>query len=224
MATATETYIIDPMLAPATNKLCDLKTDTNGNKTMENCDQNAIFRISEIILQNINDFNEEYINLKTFIYNTYHNQPGDTTPQLSYVGKLKNKQVSITDFHFSTPTQTTIDTNNRSTRSNYNVIIHLTGTELLSYDTVKNNIETFTKILNYFTKTSSSTITTNDLVSLQNTIQLLRNDLDNKINELNTNQNSIAQNNKFEMNTNIFINILWTTIATSLIILVFLYL
>ena len=64
---------------------------------------------------------------------------------------------------------------------------------------------------------------TNDMSVSHGAIMRVRNDLDNKLYELNSMEQSLYGDSKLQMDSSIYVTILWTTLATSLVYYMFVH-
>jgi hypothetical protein len=175
------------------------------------CPPDDIYKIGDIILKKINAFNAEYVNFITFKYNSKHTGNGDTSPQLNYpssvdIAVLTTKYTNITNVE-----------------------------DLPSYKDLKTSLDIYDKLLAantaYYPKDSS--FLASDKLKFRNkewdrnkfhdVLMEYRNNLDNKLFELNNNVNSIHSETKLQMDSGIYITILWTTLATSLVYYMFVH-
>jgi hypothetical protein len=173
------------------------------------CPPDDIYKIEDIILKKINAFNAEYVNFVTFKYNSKHTGNGDTSEQLDYPSSV--------DISVLTTKYTNI--------SNVE--------DLQSYKDLKTTLDTYKKLLDanaaYYPRDSSLDSNNfmffgyDDRNKFHNDLMKYRNNLDNKLFELNNNVNSIHSETKLQMDSGIYVTILWTTLATSLVYYMFVH-
>jgi len=170
----------------------------NGKK-IPICSFDEILKIEEIILKKINKFNTDYSDYMIYKYNQNHK--GDCQPQLAFVNP----------------------TDDLSSLNRYDEIPNVK--ELPTYKDLSKSLQTYDNILDankQYYPTIQTTSTTNN-TTLHNEIKTRRNDLDNKLFELNNNQNTIHRESKLLMDSSIYVTILWTTLATSLVYYMFVH-
>lgn len=171
-------------------------------KSIPICSFEELLKIEEIILKKINEFNADYSNYMIYKYNKNHTGGGDSQPQLNYVNP----------------------TDDSSSLHRYDNILDVT--KLTTYKDLSNSLKTYDNILNANAQYYSSNTPPLDYKAntrLHNTIKQTRNDLDNKLFELNNNQNTIHRESTLLMDSSIYVTILWTTLATSLVYYMFVH-
>jgi len=169
------------------------------------CSPDDLYTIQTVILKQLNDFNSDYSNFIKYKYNKQHEVAGDKSQKLTYVGlddaaantKYKDKK--------------TIDS--------------LDGYALLS-----KNLQTYSNLLKankaYYpnpdqSKTDLESIDPYILAETHKKILEERNQLDAKLFELNNIQNTVAGESKMTTDSSIYITLLLTTLATSIVYFVF---
>lgn len=149
-----------------------------------------------VLLQKLDKFNDEYSKYKKYLFNIRHNVAGDTTPQFY---NSNNTPISTTDFP-------DLDIDRPIDISPI-------------YMDLENTINQFNEMLLHF-KTQpllKANASVDELAKSEKMVQSLRSSLDKKLEELNEFEHSFYDESKRRLNANIMINILWTTLATSLI-------
>lgn len=149
-----------------------------------------------VLLKKIDKFNTEYSNYKKYLYNTRHNIKGDTSQKF-----VNSNNTIITPVDFES--------------LSLNTPISLTP---IYIDLVK-HITTFNEALQYVIKHAPPPAprNTKELQSDEKIIINMRTNLDIKLRELNEIENSLSLENKRSLDASILVNILWTTVVTSLI-------
>lgn len=184
----------------------NLNLNTNGMKVPV-CPPDDIYKIQSVILKQLNDFNAEYSKYITYKYNTKHTGNGDTTPLLKY------SNATTTDAQLS---------------GKYSKIDKIT--QLSSYQTLNDSLKTYTNLVGanqkYYPSSGDKRTVgqkTNDMSVSHGAIMRVRNDLDNKLYELNSMEQSLYGDSKLQMDSSIYVTILWTTLATSLVYYMFVH-
>jgi len=142
------------------------------------------------------------------LYNEKHSKAGDRTQLYDYIG--------------GTPISFTPSASFETVK-------------LQSYKDLSNNLITYTKILekykekhpnpidpsNNVIKDNNSALSNRDpntyLKPRHDEIQKLRNDLDQKLMDLNNTSNGMYSSSKLQMDANIYITIMWTTLASAIV-------
>ena len=210
-----------------------LEFGSNGaTKSVPICSPDDLYLIQKQILKKLNKFNQEYTNLMTYAYNTKHNVRGDDVSKLSYVKEEYDANID--------PTNNNIDTKINDKYSRYvsnsdnDYYVNLNGTSgLTSYNDLVTSLTTYNNLLfankTYYSdpedpsnnRTRLSNIDPEILGNMHQNIIKERSDLDAKLFELNNIQNSIAGESKITMDSSVYVTILMTTLATSILYYVF---
>lgn len=184
------------------------------------CSPDELYTIQTLILKKLNTFNADYSDYMTFLYNSNHNVPGDTSPQLPYASGITQELAAQRYGKLATTTS--------SGKLSGNV------QNLDTYKQVTQDIDTYNNLLKankaYYPDPEKDN--NNKFISLSRMdpiilkknheeIVNLRNELDIKLFELNNVQNSAAGESKMQMDSSIYVTILWTTLATSIIYFMF---
>lgn len=201
-------------------------------KSVPICSPDDLYLIQKQILKKLNKFNQEYTNLMTYAYNTKHDISGDNVSKLSYVKEVYDTNID--------PSNDNIDTQiynkykDYVTNSGNDYYVNLNGTNgLTSYNDLVTSLTTYNNLLiankMYYpdpedpsnNRTRLSNIDPEILGNMHQTIIKERSDLDAKLFELNNIQNSIAGESKITMDSSVYVTILMTTLATSILYYVF---
>ena len=156
------------------------------------------------LIQELNNFNREYSNYKKYIYNNRHNVTGDTASKFT---KPDGSSYIPSDF------------------SNLNMNIPLYENPI--YANILNDLKLFNHALD--TTVNLSTVdgqVASDMESVgkkHNEVSGMRQNLDQKLLELHELENTLAERNNNSVFGSIYANIMWTTIATSLMYYVFVH-
>lgn len=212
------------------------------------CTDDEIYRIQEVILKKINAFNLEYSNYQIYQFNQQHNIPGDTTPKRNYLqdngeripytpSTQTNYESLYTNIQNPSTLPTYVDLNKDLTtyknilkaNQTYN---HNPGDVTLmskpDYYTPGASPGSAPSVNPKYINNSNSDLNNRDpsdyLTPKHRDITKMRSDLDNKLMELNTIQNSIYGSSKLNMDSGIYVSILWTTLATALVYYTFVHL
>jgi hypothetical protein len=171
------------------------------------CPQDDMYKIQTVILKQLNDFNAEYANFMTYKYNQKHTGNGDTLPLLSYPSP---------------------DTTDAQLSKRYATLQKVT--DLATYKTLDKSLTTYNSLVSanaiYYPRTSERKTVVDKTKNIQNkhdAILKLRSDLDNKLYELNNMQHSMYGDSKLLTDSGIYVTILWTTLATSLVYYMFVH-
>ena len=187
--------------------------------TVPICSPDDLYAIQNQVLKELNQFNAEYSDFMTYKYNS---SIGDRT----VTGNTKQ----YIDFADGTPGKNYTDTkyNKYSAINNVN--------NLSTYNPIVRDLQTYTNLLTankaYYPDpipgisstsptTSMSTIDPVLLAQKHEQIIKTRNELDTKLFELNNVQNSSFGDSKRQMDSSVYVTILWTTLATSLVYYLF---
>ena len=148
------------------------------------------------LLQKLDKFNSEYANYMKYLYNMRHNVEGDTSVQFK---NPNNSPITTSDF------------------SDFNVNQSISLSAI--YIDLYNTLQQFIYALNIFNNQPHppAAKTVPELQSYDETIVTMRKDLDQKLYELNEVENSLAKESSRHTNADVLINVLWTTLATSLV-------
>lgn len=147
------------------------------------------------LLKKMDKFNNEYGNYKKYLYNMRHNVDGDNSPKFM---KPNNSPITTADFP-----DLTMDSP-----------ISLTPI----YIDLVNSISTFNQALQYVDNHQvPAARSTTELESDELLIINMRNNLDLRLQELNEMENALSLENKQRLDASIVINLMWTTLVTSLI-------
>lgn len=183
---------------------------SNGSvtKSVPICSPDDLYSIQNEILKQLNDFNEYYANFMIYKYNNYHSARGDTTKPLDYEG---------------------IDADTATGRYAGKTQV----TDLQQYIDLSGNLQKYNDLLKankaYYPNPENPSDPETDLSRIDPTVlaekhrNILdkRNKLDTKLFELNNVQNSAAGESKMNMDSSIYVTLLWTTLATSIIYFMF---
>ena len=178
-----------------------IRTYTTNNNTpnsspIRTYTTNDLRNMEVVLLKKIEKFNTEYSNYKKYLYNTRHNIKGDTSVKFTNSNKTP---ITSNDF------------------SDININIPISETPIY-IDLIK-NISDFNEALQYVIKHAPppATRNTKELQSDENKIIKMRNNLDQKLRELYEIEGALSLDNKRNVDASILMNILWTTVVTSLI-------
>lgn len=187
----------------------------NNTGTVPICSPDDLYIIQTRILKEINEFNAEYSDYMTYLYNLKHSVPDDTSPKLKYLSQS--------------------GLNDDSAARRYETISRVQ--DLQPYKTLIQDINTYNNLLKankaYYpdpeqtppnSRNPTDPLAKADPVLLgmkHDQIMDFRNDLDKKLFELNNIQNSAEGESKLQMDSSIYINLLWTTLATCVIYFMF---
>jgi hypothetical protein len=158
------------------------------------------------LIQELNNFNKQYSYYKKYMYNNRHSVTGDTSQLF-----LKDDKTPIGPADFP------------------NLDINIPLKEIDIYKNLLSDLNTFNQALNASVNLHTSQAEaghTGDIGAMQlreSEVVNMRQSLDTKLRELNEVEGSMANDNRKNMNSTIFANILWTTVATSLVYLVFVH-
>lgn len=197
----------------------------NNPGTVPICSPDDLYIIQNSILKRINDFNSEYSDYMTYLYNKKHNIPGDTTPKLTYKGAAKDANGNVINGRY----------NDTTAAQNFN--IYSSVTSLPAYTNLMTDLQTYNNLLMankayYPDPENTPTNPRSDIDPLSKAdplnlykkhseIMNFRNDLDKKLFELNNIQNSAEGESQLQRDSSIYVNILWTTLATCVIYFIF---
>jgi len=197
--------------------ICPISGDSN---VVPKCTDHDIYRMEEVILKQLNQFNLEYSNYKIYSYNTQHSSPGDLTKKYKYInidgsnadeGEMIRRFSNIAN---STNLPSYIDLNNNLTT--YNDV-------LAKYkENNPNPVDTsLTGKSPAVVKNNNSELSNRDpttyLKPRHDEIQKLRSELDQKLMDLNNTSNGMYSSSKLQMDSNIYITIMWTTLASAIV-------
>jgi len=186
----------------------ELNTSGQPTKTVPICSPDDLYLIQTKILDEINRFNSTYADFIVYQYNVKHSVAGDTTPKLKYPS--------------GTPSSTV------STLYSGKLV-----TDLQEYKDLSQDLETYNNLLKankaYYPNPENPNNSKSDLKHMDPIIlghihkEIVdkRNELDTKLFELNNVQNSAAGESKMNMDSSIYVTLLWTTLATSIIYFMF---
>lgn len=192
------------------NYSVNIGSDLKNSGSVPICSPDELYTIQTQILNEINNFNAEYSDFVTYKYNTKHSISGDTTPQLKYANGSTDNTPYAGRF------------------SGINTV-----QDLPKYQTLIKDIQTYNNLLvankAYYPEPEDAKDPNTGLSKLDPIylnlkhidVKNLRNDLDTKLFELNNIQNSVEGSSKMQMDSSIYVTILWTTLATSLIYFMF---
>lgn len=184
--------------------------NSNGQptKTVPICSPDDLYLIQTKILDEINNFNKTYADFIAYQYNVKHSVAGDTTPKLKYPSGMTESTASA---KFSGKLVT----------------------NLQEYINLSQDLETYNNLLKankaYYPNPENPNNSKSDLKHMDPIIlghihkEIVdkRNELDTKLFELNNVQNSAAGESKMNMDSSIYVTLLWTTLATSIIYFMF---
>jgi len=177
-------------------------------KTVPICSPDDLYLIQTKILDEINRFNSTYADFIAYQYNVKHSVAGDTTPKLKYPSGMTESTASA---KFSGKLVT----------------------NLQEYINLSQDLETYNNLLKankaYYPNPENPNNSKSDLKHMDPIIlghihkEIVdkRNELDTKLFELNNVQNSAAGESKMNMDSSIYVTLLWTTLATSIIYFMF---
>jgi len=157
---------------------------------------------SELVLE-LNNFNKQYSYYKKYMYNNRHNVSGDTTQPFL---KDNNSPIGPADF------------------PDLNINVPLN--EITIYKNLLNDLNSFNHALSVSVNLSTNKGIDGDVAGMmktQNDLVQMRQKLDANLFELNEVEGSMANDSMRSMYSTIFANILWTSIATSMVYLVFVH-
>jgi len=158
------------------------------------------------LIQELNNFNKQYSYYKKYMYNNRHSVTGDTSQLF-----LKDDKTPIGPADFP------------------NLDINIPLKEIDIYKNLLSDLNTFNQALNASVNLHTLQAEaghTGDIGAMQlreSEVVNMRQSLDTKLRELNEVEGSMVNDNRKNMNSTIFANILWTTVATSLVYLVFVH-
>ena len=173
------------------------------------CSPDDLYTVQKQVLKELNDFNAEYSDYMTYLYNTKHSVSGDTTPKLSYSSGMSPDAAA--------------------TKYNSNVSVM----DLSTYKQLSQDVKTYNNLLKankaYYPDPTNPKDPTTGLSQLDPIIlkKMHKNmideraELDTKLFELNNVQNSATGESKMQLDSGIYVTLLWTTLATSIIYFVF---
>jgi hypothetical protein len=189
------------------NNICDVSN--NNANVVPNCSDHDIYRMEEVILKQLNQFNLEYSNYKIYSYNKQHSSPGDLTKKYKYIDADEEMISRFPNIENST--------------------------KLPSYTTLIQNLTTYNDVLAKYKENNPDPINKNEkdvknnnselsnrdpttyLKPRHNEILRLRSDLDQKLMDLNNTSNGMYSSSKLQMDSNIYITIMWTTLASAIV-------
>ena len=157
---------------------------------------------AELIVE-LNDFNRQYSYYKKYMYNNRHTVAGDTSQLFLKEDKSK---IGPADFP--------------------NLDINVPLNEVDIYKNLLGDLNIFNQALNASVNLHTNTGQISDINKMQereNEVVKIRKTLDSHLMELNEIEGSMASDSKRSMNSTLFVNILWTSIASSLVYLVFVH-
>lgn len=188
------------------------------------CTDHDIYRMEEVILKQLNQFNLEYSNYRIFLDNNQHSSRNDGHAMYNYIGS-NGETIDYNSAHNSMSTQfSSIAINPNANASN-----------LPSYVTLNKNLNTYKDVLSTYklnnpdpinenekdVKNNNSVLSNRDpttyLKPRHNEILRLRSDLDQKLMDLNNTSNGMYSSSKLQMDSNIYITIMWTTLASAIV-------
>jgi hypothetical protein len=155
------------------------------------------------LIQELNNFNKQYSYYKKYMYNNRHSVTGDTSQLF-----LKDDKTPIGPADFP------------------NLDLNVPLNEIDIYKSLLSDLNTFNQALNASVNLHTTSGHVGDIGAMQlreSEVVKMRQSLDTKLLELNEVEGSMANDNRKNMNSTIFANILWTTVATSLVYLVFVH-
>jgi len=203
------------------NDICPISGDSN---VVPKCSDHDIYRMEEVILKQLNKFNLEYSNYRIFLDNNQHNSRNDGHAMYNYIGS-NGETIDYNSAHNIMSTQfSPIAINPNANASN-----------LPSYVTLNQNLNTYKDVLSTYklnnpdpinenekdVKNNNSVLSNRDpttyLKPRHNEILRLRSDLDQKLMDLNNTSNGMYSSSKLQMDSNIYITIMWTTLASAIV-------
>jgi hypothetical protein len=155
------------------------------------------------LIQELNNFNNQYSYYKKYMYNNRHNVAGDTSKQFL---KEDNTHIGPVDF------------------PNLNINVPLYEIDI--YKNLLSDLNNFNQALNASVNLHTTTGQVGDINKMQEKeyeVVQMRKTLDAHLLELNEIEGSMAVDSKKSMYSTVFANILWTSVATSLVYLVFVH-
>lgn len=212
------------------------------------CTDDEIYRIQEVILKKLNAFNLEYSNYQIYQFNQQHNVAGDTTTKRNFLQENGDR------IPYTPSTQTSYDSIYSNIQSPINLPTYVdlnkdltTYKNILKANQIYNHNPgdmTLESKPDYYIPSSTPGATpvvnpkyinnpnsdlrnrdpTDYLTPKHRDITKMRSELDNKLMELNTIQNSMYGSSKLNMDSGIYISILWTTLASALVYYTFVHL
>ena len=155
------------------------------------------------MIQELNNFNKQYSYYKKYMYNNRHNVTGDTTQPFL---KDNNSPIGPADFP--------------------DLDLNVPLNEIQIYKNLLSDLNSFNHALDVSVNLKTTTGQTGDIEGMnkkQNDVVQIRKKLDANLFELNEVEGSMAMDSKRSMYSTLFANILWTSIATSMVYLVFVH-
>jgi hypothetical protein len=220
----------------------------NGSIQVPICTDDEIYRIQEVILKKLNAFNLEYSNYQIFQFNQQHNVAGDATTKRNYLQENGDR------IPYTPSTQTSYESIYTNIQNPVNLPTYVDlNKDLTTYKNIlkanqiynhnpgdvslMSNPDYYTPgatpdaepVVNpkYINNPNSDLVNrdpTDYLTPKHRDITKIRSELDNKLMELNTIQNSMYGSSKLNMDSGIYISILWTTLASALVYYTFVHL
>lgn len=201
--------------------------------TVPICSPDDLYIIQTRILKEINEFNAEYSDYMTYLYNSKHSEQGDSSKKLKYLSHRNLNNDSTKNSKFLKKDDSEL--NDASAAERYGTITRIQ--DLQPYKTVIQDIQTYNNLLKanraYYpnpeqeppnSRNPTDPLEKADPIMLgmkHDQIMNFRSDLDKKLFELNNVQNSAEGESKLQMDSSIYINLLWTTLATCVIYFMF---
>jgi hypothetical protein len=155
------------------------------------------------LIQELNEFNKQYSYYKKYMYNNRHQVTGDTTQPFL---KDNNSTIGPADFP--------------------DLKLNVPLNEIQIYKNLLSDLHSFNHALDVSVNLSTTSGQTGDIAGMnetQNKVVQLRKQLDANLFELNEVEGSMATDSMRSMYSTLFANILWTSIATSMVYLVFVH-
>lgn len=204
------------------------KTATS-TTSVPNCTDEEIYRMEEVILKQLNQFNLEYSNYRIFVDNNQHRNRADGHAMYDYIDANGN-MLSYNNVHNEMSTKFGPIANNVSSNASNLPSYAQLNKSLNTYNMVLTNNHSLNPDPKDATLTGSTpAIMTNNNSALSNRdptrylkprhaeITKLRTELDQKLMELNNTQNSMYGSGKLQMDASIYVTILWTTLASAIV-------
>lgn len=197
------------------NYRVQIGSDLTNAGTVPICNPDDLYGIQKQILNELNQFNSDYSNFVIYKYNknfyTSNGHQGRTDTPLKFPDGTPASQYTK--------------------YANFDSINSIDA--LPSYQTLNKDLQTYGNLLKankaYYpdpipgTPSAISMASIDPAILAQNHTNIvnMRNDLDTKLFELNNGQNSAYGTSKKQMDSSVYITILWTTLATSLVYFMF---
>jgi hypothetical protein len=206
--------------------ICSVSGDSN---VVPKCTDHELYRMEEVILKQLNQFNLEYSNYRIFLDNNQHSSRNDGHAMYNYIGS-NGETMDYNSAHNLMNTQfSPIAMNPNANASN-----------LPSYAILNQNLNTYKDVISTYNihnpnpidssltgkspavvKNNNSELSNRDpttyLKPRHDEIQKLRSDLDQKLMDLNNTSNGMYSSSKLQMDSNIYITIMWTTLASAIV-------